>query len=311
MPISSKIAALSPIQVPSMLPNAYARQVTSLSDMVNGDGLTRKQYLKEETEAPFRKVRMFLIASLAISAGLGFLITGTSLLAVSQGIRNGDLDQLYQNLAINGAGIPVLGFLYKRELDQQNTRLERIKKGGALAGLKLRAWDSVSESPTVLKLSDLRRDRGFDRRVVIIAAERAQLMQSLESSLMDGSGEDNLAAADIMIVPLLLEKGNTSDGEDPFVITNAPLESLMPDVEEPQKLAHVAAPVQLTTWDTVFQSEVQNALKQTPDALERGITLVIKKNGKVGTRRLGVPIWEALVDDVKSREAAGLDVRNI
>ena len=42
-----------------------------------------------------------------------------------------------------------------------------------------------------------------------------------------------------------------------------------------------------------------------------GITIIIKKNGKVGTRRFGVPIWEALVDDVAARTAAGLDVRNI
>lgn len=42
-----------------------------------------------------------------------------------------------------------------------------------------------------------------------------------------------------------------------------------------------------------------------------GITIVIKKNGKVGTRRFGVPIWEALVGDVESRADMGLDVRNI
>ena len=49
---------------------------------------------------------------------------------------------------------------------------------------------------------------------------------------------------------------------------------------------------------------------QTIDA-SNGLTLVLKKNGKVGTRRLGTPPWEALVADVENRRNAGMDVENI
>jgi hypothetical protein len=42
-----------------------------------------------------------------------------------------------------------------------------------------------------------------------------------------------------------------------------------------------------------------------------GVTIIIKKNGKVGTRRFGVPLWESLVDDVAMRSEIGLDIRNI
>ena len=44
-----------------------------------------------------------------------------------------------------------------------------------------------------------------------------------------------------------------------------------------------------------------------------GITIIIKKNGKVGTRRFGVPLWEAMVDDIAAASAveAGLDVRKL
>ena len=38
---------------------------------------------------------------------------------------------------------------------------------------------------------------------------------------------------------------------------------------------------------------------------------MLKKNGKVGTRRLGTPPWEALVADVENRRNAGMDVDNI
>ena len=42
----------------------------------------------------------------------------------------------------------------------------------------------------------------------------------------------------------------------------------------------------------------------------RGFTLILKKNGRVGTRRLALPEWDALVDDVANRKAAGLDTTN-
>jgi hypothetical protein len=53
------------------------------------------------------------------------------------------------------------------------------------------------------------------------------------------------------------------------------------------------------------------ALSQQPDALNKGVTIIINKNGKVGTRRFGVPLWSSLVNDVVSREDAGLDVTNL
>ena len=53
------------------------------------------------------------------------------------------------------------------------------------------------------------------------------------------------------------------------------------------------------------------ALKQQPGALSKGITLVIKKNGKVGSRRFGVPLFESLVSDVAQRKEFGLDITNI
>ena len=53
------------------------------------------------------------------------------------------------------------------------------------------------------------------------------------------------------------------------------------------------------------------ALSQTPEALNKGVTIIVNKNGKVGTRRFGVPIWDSLVADVQSRKENGLDVTNI
>jgi hypothetical protein len=125
----------------------------------NDQGYTRKQILKEETEAPFRKVRYFFYLSLTAAAGLASLITGTSIIAVNSGARTGDLPELYQNLAINLIGLPVIGYFWRRDIKSENALLERIDKGGKLAGLKLNIEDDMSGEKLVVKLSDLRRDR--------------------------------------------------------------------------------------------------------------------------------------------------------
>ena len=65
------------------------------------------------------------------------------------------------------------------------------------------------------------------------------------------------------------------------------------------------------TWGDVLKEELEVAISQDADVAARGFTLILKKNGRVGTRRLGLPEWDALVDDVANRKAAGLDTTNI
>jgi len=48
-----------------------------LMEVENEAGYTRKQLLREETEAPFRKVREFLYISLLAAATLGLFISGS------------------------------------------------------------------------------------------------------------------------------------------------------------------------------------------------------------------------------------------
>ena len=65
------------------------------------------------------------------------------------------------------------------------------------------------------------------------------------------------------------------------------------------------------TWGDVLKEELEVAISQDADVAARGFTLILKKNGRVGTRRLALPEWDALVDDVANRKAlpkaAGLD----
>jgi hypothetical protein len=280
-----------------------------MSQEEEGSAYTRRQILKEETEAPFRKVRYFLYLSLAAAASLATLITGTSILAVNGGMREGDLTEMYQNLGINLAGLPVIAYFWRRDIKSQNSLLERIDKGGSLARLKLKIEDDMSGENVVVKLSDLRRDRGIDKRVIIVAAPRELLKESLKSTA--GMFAD-LVKSDCMIVPLAINRDAPGSEKDGYTLTSMSIDSLFDTAEEtPPLLSYLGTPVQLQSWNNVIKNEFSTALQQTPEALQKGITVIIKKNGKVGSRRFGVPIWEAITKDVEQRREAGLDVTNI
>ena len=162
------------------------------------------------------------------------------------------------------------------------------------------------------QLSDLRRDRGIERRVVIVAAPKALLKESLASSIPE---RKNLVGSDLIIAPLCIEQASGGEGEaaGEYTLTATSLEAMLPDdaAADAATYEHIGLPLVLATWNTVIKKEVATAIKQSPEALQKGVTIIIKKNGKVGSRRFGVPLWSSLSDDVQARAGAGLDVSNI
>lgn len=293
---------------------------------------TQRQLLKEETEAPFRNVRLYFYFALLAAAGLSSFICFTQLLAFYTGANTStDVDALYRNLGVNFIGIPILLYFWKRDVDDRNQRLQRIQRGGSLAGLKVK-FDYFIDGPKVLKLNEFRRNRGIEKRIVIVVAKKEQVRDSLQSSL---SLSDALFGNDLLIVPIVLletEKdsndGNSNDGNsirlvgfnlDELTVTSTTdktnidtsKSSILAALDRSEALKHIVTPVGLSFWNDVLNKELQQATTQQTDALDKGLTIVIKKNGKVGTRRFGVPIWEGLVDDVEMRKELGMDVRNI
>lgn len=249
---------------------------------------TTKQILKEETEAPFRKIRLFIYFSLLGAASIGVLISGIKLLVANSGGSSVDFNSLLSNFAINAAGIPVLVFLWKREIKAQNSKLERIQKGGGLAGLRVKISAPGGRSPpVVVKLSDLRRDRGIEKSVIIIAAEKGLLLSSLSSSIKQSS---SISSNGLIVIPLQIDASSTNDM---ITFSSPSLETLTTDQSNVKgSLEHIGTPVALPSWNTILKRELATAVKQQPDVIKKGITLVIKTNGKVGSRRFGVPIWE-------------------
>ena len=199
----------------------------SAKGQLEDEPFTQKQILKEETEAPFRQIRLFLYAGLTASAFIGLVVTGSKLIAAASGVRSGDISDLGTNFAIDAVGIVVIGALWRRDLDSQRQRLQRIQKGGRLAGLRLKI-EVEGEGPTVIKLSDLRRGRGFSKRVVIVAATEALLKESFTSSIAESQ---NLVSNDLLIVPVQIEAE-----EGGYKVSSFNLESINP---ESVKLDHI------------------------------------------------------------------------
>jgi Low psii accumulation1 / Rep27 len=302
-----------------------ALQLSGRPDAYDDDSeeeYTRKQLIKEEIEAPFRKIRFFVYTGLFAAASLGCVFTITKLLATLSGVRTADMDQLYQNLFVNVGGLPVIAYFWKRDIDSQNSLLQRIKKGGKLAGLRMKLSAPDGEE-LVVKLSDLRRDRGIEKRVVIVAAPKELLNESIASSLKESK---NLVANDLIIAPLCIDvdpsaSASDSDVTNSYTLRAPSIESISSEgtgtdtvpggVTSLSLYPHIGLPLAVASWNSVIKSELAVALKQQPEALSKGVTIIIKKNGKVGTRRFGVPIWESLVGDVATRAASGLDVSNI
>ena len=239
--------------------------------------------IQRSIQAPFRKIRFFLYFGLLGAAGIGSFISLVKLLAASTGSSNDDVGAILPNLFVNLLGIPILSYLWNRELKAQNSKLERIQKGGSLAGLKVKV--SVGEENLVVKLSDLRRDRGIEKRVILVVAPLESIKESLQSSL---SASKSFMSNNILIIPLVIENSSPES----FTLEAANLISLLPSASSEQ-LKYIGTPLVLSSWNAVLRREILTALKQQPNALEKGITIVIKNTGKVASRKFGVPIWDS------------------
>ena len=242
-------------------------------DEATSGAYTQKQILRAEAESPFRKVRTFLFAGLLAAAALGTLVTATSILAGKTD------DSLYQNLAINVGGILGLALLLKNDAAAEQKQLKRISQGGKLANLRvqLSSFSGQLEETQIMKLADFRQQRGFSRNLIVIIGPKEAVEQSIKTSLPLSKA---LVTNQCLLIPLILDASTMQ------------LSALTASSVTAAAQAHVGLPVGLVGWTDVMGQELQMALKQNADAMEKGITILVKMNGKVGKRKMGVPLFE-------------------
>jgi hypothetical protein len=279
---------------------------------------SRDIVLREEAEAPFRKIRFFLYGSLGAAAATSFLISTTRIIAGLNGINVDLLNESLINSTVDLIGMIVLSFLWQRDVMAQNSRFKRAAKGAELAKLMIRVskanmnesdistivestdgTNEVSKSRFTTSLASLRRGRGMEKRVVIAVGNAERIERIVQEAT---NIQDKLQSNDLLIVPVIIEppRGNI------IPLTNMNIDTLPDIIALPMTTVSATA----GSWKVVINDEMDEAIKQGIDVYQDGFCIILKKNGRVGQRTRGIYLSN-MVGDVTQRREAGMDVVNI
>ena len=196
------------------------------------------------------------------------------------------LDEALVQVAINAAGVLGFAALTVRELDVGKKNLERIAKGGLLARLVVQPAMEESSKKT---LKEYRREK----RVVIAAGGKDYINRLAMSLCSDQLADENtlpqsLAGVDVVIVPVLLNNDfKAVETMTPW--TNAEPSETDRNFDSTRANQVVAFPAEFNNWNEYLKSDVETAKGQGFDVLEKGITITVKKNGRILRRATGLP----------------------
>jgi hypothetical protein len=265
-----------------------------LSQSTKG-GFTVKQRLREEVESPFRKVRLLFFGSSVASASIALYF---SMLSTIKAYRGGyadapPLEEALTNDAINVGGVIVCGLLAFREYKAGEANLERIAKGGKLASLGLEVAAASGNSRRQVK--DYRRLS----RVLIAAGGEDYISKLCRSLTSDQLADDNILSeklqeTDVLVVPVLLTSSG-SVGDTKEFWKNVQPEEGDRNMEISRADGVLAYPIGGAAWADYLKSEIETAKGQGFDVLEKGITVTVKKNGRILRRATGIPPWGDLI----------------
>ena len=179
----------------------------------------------------------------------------------------------------------------------QQRNLARIAKGGALARLQVKPaadMEDGSASRTVT-LKEYRRTAR-----VLIAAGGPEYITTLARSLnSDQLADENqlpqqLLRSEIILVPVLLDKDYKVGDTQSFWQTEVKeVEGTDRNFDIHRADNVVAFPAAFSgAWADYLKSEIETAVKkQQIDVFEKGITITVKKNGRILKRTTGQPPW--------------------
>ena len=267
-------------------------------------GYTLKQRLREEIDSPFRKVRLaFFGASLASALIASYFSALNTVKAVVGGYSDAmPLDEALTSDAINLGAVLVCGFLTYRDIKAGEANLEKIARGGKLASLVVEP--AALQEDNKRRLVEIKSYRRASR--VLIAAGGKDYVSSMAKYLSSDQLKDSniipekLAEVDVVVVPVLLEEqsgkivvGDTRtfwrDGVEATVTEN----ERNFDINRSNDV--ISFPQGPNAWIDYLDSEITAALEQGFDVLEKGITLTVKKNGKILRRATGQPPFGDLI----------------
>ena len=174
-------------------------------------------------------------------------------------------------LAINFGVLLTCAFLLRQEVRTGERRMSRLARGASLARLKV----TVPPKEVITKLGGLR-----SKRRLVILAGREPILTAAVASAEQFKGA--LYDRRILVVPLLLPPAaGTAEAEVTFPTGN-----------------WIASPVLASEWLEWFAEEKVAAKVDEARAADEVLVVIVKFNGKVGGRSMGMPAWSQLVGDI-------------
>jgi len=268
---------------------------------LDGDLRTK---LIAETIAPWRTLRLFLYGSLGSGASIGGFVTLTAVLAALSGARTDvDLVASYKDLAIDfgfAFAFAAAFFYDSKGGSELNERVsEKIEKKVARrrASQSIQARESVLGKLRVeIRVSEDRATKegtvddiqvGAGQNFVVVAGPRAAVRDALlGAQLLKGPF---FARGDVLIVPLVTTpEGGLERSESGFGKRK----------EEDQ--SYVARPMG-PGWEDYVEAEMADAEVQAnnEDVREKGIAIVLARNGEVVRRGVGSIPWRKTIEELQ------------
>eukprot|EP00434_Breviolum_minutum_P014113 symbB.v1.2.012444.t1/scaffold860.1/size157271/13 len=221
--------------------------------------------------------------SKSAGAGIGLLFILPRLIGTLFGApRASPLEKVLSDLGINFVAMIFFGFLTYQEWNSET-------EGALIARLPVQV--SLNGKDVDVKLSDLRSGRQLlPRRPVICIGNEQFCLDCIDASQEVGEA---MARCDFLLIPVL----STSNGRTSVA-------------DAAKGLSFVALPQESADWELLQEIQLAQVRSQGLDEAT-GQAIIVKKNGRVGTRFLGVPDWKSLTSEVDARVQIGLDTDNI
>lgn len=174
-------------------------------------------------------------------------------------------------MAVNLTVVALCAALLRFENKAGERRLERMSRGARIASLRIE--DSVTRQ--IVRLKDLR----GKTRVVLVAGASDNVVETMKSA---EPLKDNLSKSNLLIVPFI-------SGEDENVnVRNWRMQSYGKD-----------------EWSRWYESEREVAKARLSGKPDDVLVVIVRLDGKVGARSVGVPMWPKLIEEI-----AGLPQRD-
>ena len=310
---SLKIAA-SELQTLSDNENAI-----DVKDRIEGNSVMQAK-LQEEMSSPFRKVRQFIYIAFGLGGGIG-LFTALPQLSMAFSTDDADITNAIVNVFIDLGGLLGAIFLWRVEGaagdEKVETFIEKTKAEGfkmdksesnereveiSNMPVEINFSESNAEEKRIVRFGDLQ-SKG-NQHLIVIAGSEEVVRDAVLSARIEGT--DLFSMKDTMVVPIVFDGVSYDDSPEsgPTQLATREAEVIMKGFGAKQSILdapYIGQPTQLNVWRKYLTKEVDQAKAQgTPDILDQGLVLAVRRDGKITRRGVGIPPWKSLIEELEA-----------